>query len=346
LPSVEIDYKLSKTRNFDFNYNTSTLAPSVDQMSEAVDNTNPLQLSQGNAGLKQSYQNSFRLGYRDFNPETNRVFFIGLFGSVSQDYVANSVIRATTGPITGSNGQVLAAGQQLTRPVNLDGYYNFRSFFHYGRPVSLLKSNVGLMGAVGYNRTPGLNNNELNYASSPNFSLGVSLSSNISPKIDFTVSTNSTYNIVENSLQPQFNSNYFTQQTSLKYNWIIGKGLVYRTELNHQINSGLSEGYNSNYLLWNMSLGKKLFKSQQGEISLSVNDLLKQNVSVQRNILAQYVEDVQSSVLQRFFMLTFTYNLRNFSGGTAPANNNGDRNFPGPPAGGLPGSGTPPPPQG
>ena len=30
-----------------------------------------------------------------------------------------------------------------------------------------------------------------------------------------------------------------------------------------------------------------------------------------------YVEDVQSNVLQRYFMLTFTYNLRHFSEGTS-----------------------------
>jgi hypothetical protein len=64
-----------------------------------------------------------------------------------------------------------------------------------------------------------------------------------------------------------------------------------------------------------------VFKNQQGEISLSVNDLLKQNVSVQRNVEANYVEDVQSSVLQRFFMVTFSYNLRNYKGGEAPVMN-------------------------
>jgi len=346
LPAAEFEYKFSKTQNLDFNYSTSTNAPSVDQLQEVIDNTNPLQLTQGNANLDQTYQNNIRMGYRDFNLQTNRVFFVGLFGNVTQNYIANSIVRATNEPITLSNGLTLEEGQQLTRPVNLDGYWNLRSFFHYGLPVSFLKSNFGLQGSLGYTRTPGLNNEVLNYANTKNIGLGISLSSNISEKIDFNVSTNSSYNLVDNSLQAQLNNNYFIQNTNLKYNWIFGKGLVYRTELNHVINSGLSAGYDKNYLLWNMSLSKKLFRDQQGEISLSVNDLLKQNVSVQRNITAQYVEDVQSSVLQRFFMLTFTYNLRNFGGGNAePATN--DKNFPGPPAGGFPGGppaggGTPP----
>ncbi|MCC9136097.1 TonB-dependent receptor domain-containing protein [Pontibacter silvestris] len=340
LPSVQANYNFSKTRSFDFNYTTSTNAPSVDQLQGVIDNTNPLQLSSGNASLKQSYQHSFRTGYRNFDMETNRVFFIGFFGNITQDYIANSITRATNGDVTLSSGVVLEEGQQLTQSVNLDGYWNVRSFFHYGKPVNFISSNIGVHGNIGYTRTPGLNNGELNYTSSPNFGLGITLSSNISEKIDFTVSTNSTYNIVKYSLQPEQNSNYFLQNTSLKYNWIFWKGLVYRTELNHQLNSGLSAGYDNSYLLWNMSVSKKLFKNEQGEISLSVNDLLKQNVSVQRNLSAQYVEDVQASALQRYFMLTFTYNLRNFSSGSAPATPG--KNFPGPP----PGGGTPPPPNG
>jgi hypothetical protein len=83
----------------------------------------------------------------------------------------------------------------------------------------------------------------------------------------------------------------------------------------HQLNTGLSAGFNTNYMIWNMSIGKKIFANQRGEISLNVFDLLKQNISIRRNVTDIFVEDVQSNVLQRYFMLTFTYNLRHFSGG-------------------------------
>jgi vacuolar-type H+-ATPase subunit D/Vma8 len=66
-----------------------------------------------------------------------------------------------------------------------------------------------------------------------------------------------------------------------------------------------------------MGVGKKLLKDQKGELRLNVFDLLGQNQSIQRNVTERYVEDAQNMVLQRYFMLTFTYNLRNF--GTAAA---------------------------
>ena len=49
-----------------------------------------------------------------------------------------------------------------------------------------------------------------------------------------------------------------------------------------------------------------------GELKLSVFDLLKQNQSILRTVDARYIEDAQSQVLQQYFLLTFTYNLKNF----------------------------------
>jgi hypothetical protein len=43
-----------------------------------------------------------------------------------------------------------------------------------------------------------------------------------------------------------------------------------------------------------------------------VFDLLKQNQSISREVTANYIQDVQNKVLQQYFMLTFTYSLKNF----------------------------------
>jgi hypothetical protein len=56
-------------------------------------------------------------------------------------------------------------------------------------------------------------------------------------------------------------------------------------------------------------------------VKLSVFDLLKQNRSINRTVTESYTEDVQNQVLQQYFMLTFSYRLRNF-GVTARQRNN------------------------
>jgi hypothetical protein len=313
LPSAQLEYKFSKTRTLFLDYRADTDAPSVEDLQDVYDPSNTLQASIGNPDLEQSYQNRLMMRYRNFDQETNKVFFVFLMGSLTDNYIANSTFTIQE-PIRLSDEFELGQGARLIRPVNMDGYWNVRSFFNYGQPVNFINSNFNVNGGFGYARIPGLNNDQLNYANSSNFRLGVSLSSNISEKIDFNISTSSSYNLVKNTQFTQQNNNYFNQSSQLRYNWIFWKGLVYRTELNHQYNSGLSEGLENNFMLWNMSLSKKVFKNQKGEVSLSVNDLLNQNVSVQRNVRSDYIEDVQTNVLQRYLMLTFTYNIRNYSG--------------------------------
>ncbi|GAB3195825.1 hypothetical protein ABID22_001627 [Pontibacter aydingkolensis] len=325
LPSAEYEYKFTNSRNLNISLRTNTNMPSVEQLQGVLDISNTLQPRIGNPELDQDYQGRFNMRYRNFNPETNKVFFVGMFSSFTQNYIANSVYNIRnenyreTLPFKTSDAYTIPVGARLSRPVNLDGFVNVRSFFNYGQPINFISSNFNLNGSVGYSKIPGMIDGEVNYANTKTAGLGVNISSNISEKIDFNVSTFGNYNIVDNTLQTARNNNYYTQNTNLRYNWILWDGLVYRTELNHQYNSGLSAGVDNSYLLWNMSLGKKIFKNKQGEISLSVNDLLKQNVSIQRNIAADYIEDVQSTVLQRYFMFTFSYNLRKFkSGGNQP----------------------------
>ena len=103
--------------------------------------------------------------------------------------------------------------------MNLYGYWSVRSFFNYGQPINFISSNLNLNGSVGYSRTPGMIDEEINYANNTNFRAGLNLSSNISEKIDFNISTSSSFNLVDNTLLTQQNNNYFNQSTQLRLNW-------------------------------------------------------------------------------------------------------------------------------
>lgn len=312
LPSVEVEYEFTGSRNLRLDYRTRTEAPSVSDLQDVIDNSNPLHLRTGNPNLKQSYQNELSLRYKSFDPRTNKVFYARIEGSLTRNTIANSTFIANA-PIELGEGIILEKGSQLTRPVNLnEDNWDIVSYVNYGQPVQLIRSNLSLSGSIGYSSRPGMVNDQVNFSNSGNFGFGAHLSSNISEKVDFDISTRSRYHIVENTLRPRLNNNYFNQSTRLRGNLIFWKGVVFRTELNHRLNAGLAEEYDNNYILWNMSISKTLFDSQRGEVSLSVNDLLKQNNSIDRNVTELYVEDERSNVLQQFFMLSFTYSIRHF----------------------------------
>ncbi|HTE07859.1 MAG TPA: outer membrane beta-barrel protein, partial [Flavitalea sp.] len=93
-------------------------------------------------------------------------------------------------------------------------------------------------------------------------------------------------------------------------------GWFIQTDINNQRYSGLTDGFNQSFWLWNVNAGKKILKNQKGELRLGVFDLLKQNRSISRTTTETYIEDLQTTVLQQYFMLTFSYRLRNFGGGS------------------------------
>lgn len=311
LPMAMYSYRASKTDNLRIFYRSRTNLPTIGQLQNVIDNSNPLQLTTGNPNLKQSVSHSLNMRFSKSNTEKATVLFLLLGGEYGDDYITNATYLANSGhPIFGELG--IEDGAQLEAPVNLEGYWNARSLVTYGFPLKKIKSNLNLNVSSNYSRIPGQINDDINYSNNTTSGLGLVLSSNVSEKVDFTIGSNSSYIIVRNSLQTALNSQYFNQFTQVKFNWIFGKGFVFQTDFQHQFYAGLLDEDDQNYLLWNIGIGKKLFKNERGDLRLTVFDILNQNRSIQRNVTDVYIEDVETQVLQRYLMLTFTYQLRNF----------------------------------
>ena len=311
LPSAQLQYKFSQKNNLRINYRTSNNAPNIDQLQDVINNSNSLQLSTGNPGLKQDYQQNLNIRYSGVNVDKASSTFILLGGNYSNNYIGNSTLIANQ-DTTVYNGIFLQRGSQIIRPVNLDGYFSLRSFINYTFPIKLIKTNLSVNLSGNYNNVPGLINTTINYAKTATGSLGLVFSSNISEKFDFTLSSNSSYSNINNSLQTSSNTTYFFQSSKLKMTANPWKGLVLQTEYSNMYYSGLTSSFNQSISLWNAAIGYKFLKNKQAEFRFSVYDLLNQNNSVSRTNTESYIQDSQTNVLNRYYMLTFTYNFKKY----------------------------------
>lgn len=311
LPNAMFNYRFSNAKNLRIFYRTNTNAPSISQLQNVVDNSNPLFLRSGNPNLKQDYQHSLSMRYGATNTKTARSFFVFANVGITKDYIANATYLPKK-DTTLINDVIVAPGSQLSMPVNMDGYFSGRTFVTYGFPIALIKSNLNLNGGVNYNRIPTLINSSTNLANNYTMNGGLTVGSNISEKIDFSVSYSGNYTIVKNSLQKQSDNTYYFQNTSLKFNWLFGKGFVFNTNLNHSLYTGLSQSFNQSFLLWNASFGYKFFKDRSLEAKVSVYDILNQNRAINRTVTETYIEDSHTNVLRQYFMLNLTYTLRKF----------------------------------
>jgi outer membrane receptor protein involved in Fe transport len=311
LPSAQFQYKFSPKKNLRINYRTSNNAPSIDQLQDVINNTNALQLSTGNPELKQDFQQNLNMRYSGVNTVKATSFFALLGANYSSNYIGNSTLIANQ-DTTVYNSVFLKKGSQIIRLVNLDGYFSLRSFINYTFPIKKIKTNLSLNVSGNYNNVPGLINTQINYAKTATGGLGLVLSSNISEKIDFTISSNSSYSNINNTLQSSSNTTYFSQNSKLKITFNPWKGLILQSEYSNMYYAGLTSAYNQSISLWNAGIGYKFLKNKQAEFRLTVYDLLNQNNSVARTNTDSYIQDSQTNVLNRYYMLTFTYNFKKY----------------------------------
>ncbi len=308
LPNAMLMYRISQNTNLRFFFRTRTSAPSINQLQNVTDNTNPLQLTTGNPDLKEESSDVLITRFSHSNAKHSGTFFAMFFLTKTQNYISNSIIIAEK-DTTLSNGIVLNQGSQFSQPVNLSGYWNFRTFLNYGFPIHFLYSNLNINSGFTYSRTPGLINNTTNISNEYNFTEGFVLGSNISKAIDFTIGYNANFDQLVNQIQPDLNNHYFYQTVNLDLSLTFWHGLVFRNNLIQQLYSGLSSNNNQTYYLWNMAIGKKIFKDHRGEFALSAYDILKQNSSINRTVTNTYLEDQTNQVLTRYFLLTFSYKI-------------------------------------
>ncbi len=325
LPNVMWRKKISNYSNIRLFYRANTNFPSVTQLQDVLNLTNPIRVSIGNPNLKQSYTHFLNARYTYTNTKTQNSFFANLFLQTANDFIttgttilkADTVIQKST----------ILTGSQLSKPINVDGYKNIRTLFTYSMPIKKLKTTANLSAGYNYSSLPGIVNAVKTMTTTNTFNTGLVLASNINEYVDFNVSYNVNFNNSSTNTTNATATKYTNQVAGAQLNLLNKKGWFLQNDVNGNVYSGLADGFNQRFWLWNAALGKKIFKKQSGELKLSVFDLLKQNQSIVRTINSDYIEDVQTNVLQQYFMLTFTYKLKNIGKATATQNNRegGDR---------------------
>jgi hypothetical protein len=326
LPRAQVEYSFTKQKRLRAFYRTSTNAPSVTQLQSVLDNSDELRLQSGNPNLKQTFRQMMFVNYNQTSLDKGVTFFARLGGTTTMDGITSYTITNTsrdtvfTDENTGNEIE-LPKGSQYTTYRNVNGYYGLSSSATLGVPIGFMRSNLNLTAELNFENQPGFVDGEKNTARTIMPIGGATLSSNISEKIDFTLSYRARYENVKNTLANNDNNNYFRHTANFSGTWVTWQDITLRGTATYEQDRRLSTDYNQEFLRIDASLGKKFLKSKNAELRLSVFDLLNQAKNYNRNVTAEYIEDSRSNILTRYFMLPFVYSLRNFRGQQPPREN-------------------------
>ena len=302
LPNARLQYNFTRFKSFSLSYATSTNQPGMAQLQPVPDNSNPLNIKNGNPDLKQEYNHAVQANLNLTSPYKNKNLFLFL------------TAQATKNKIVNYDSINLQTGIRTTKPVNVNGVYNISSNISYSMPVHFLKGSVEISSDTRINQGKQLINSitgQILTNTIKTFSLGpdVRIDMNPTDKLSIGVGAGFNYNKTKYSQQAAQNNTYLSQEYNTSVDWQLPKGFFFATDFIYTINSQRAVGFNTKVPLWNASISKQMLKLNRGELKFSARDLLNKSIGISRNTSNSYIEDSRVLTLRRFFLLSFTYSL-------------------------------------
>lgn len=312
--NVNARLNLNRQNMLNVSASSSTSNPSITQLQDVTDVSSLSNITSGNPNLKPTFSNSARANYVYSNIAGGRTFMVSANYSNTLNSIVDSLVINQPDFIIPATGEKLGAGNQFVKPVNLDGRWSASGNISYGFPVNFIKSNFTINGGASISESPSIINGDVNTMQTVTYNGGVQVGSNINEFVDFTIRYNGSYSISSNSseLRARNNNEYMSQSASAQLRWIFWKGITFTGNVSYSQYKGITTDYNTETTLINIYFGKKLFKSQRGELSIGVNDLLDQNKAFSRSVSATSISNSTSMVMGRYVAVQFIYNLRSF----------------------------------
>jgi hypothetical protein len=300
LPGVNINWK-----ELYFNYSVSVSPPGITDLQPVPDSTNSLFIQNGNPNLKPITSNSLNLNF--FKNIAEKSLFISAYAS--GNFRNNAITRSRV---------VQANGVQISTPVNVDGVHDLYTNFNINKQYKLKKNFQYTLGAgynISYNRNYLIVNGRKSFVTTTDIGPTANGSLNWMDKIEWNINYYMGFN------RSKYESEAFTDlkvdrrslRTELVLRW--PKHIVWESSLNYTHNPVTAPGVQQNIALLNGGVTLVFLKDDKGQLKLSGFDLLDQNVSVYRYNTENQIIDRQTNILQRYFLATFTYNIRSFKGG-------------------------------
>ncbi len=296
LPSARFQYNFTKFKSFAISYTASTNQPTITQLQPVPDNSNPLNIREGNPDLKQEYNHSFNGHLNLISPFKNRNFFLFFNGQLTKNKITNYDL-------------IDQYGVKRVKPVNVNGVYNLGGQIMYNRPVRFLKGSVEVGSSARFAKTKQFINTEGNTILTTSYGPFIRLDMNPANKLNITAGAAIEHNRSTYSLQSALNNTYLSQDYNAGIDWELPKRFFFSTDFMYTINTQRSAGFNYKVPLWNASISKQMLKFNRGDLKFAVRDLLNKNIGINRSSNSNYIEDSRVLNLRRFFSISFTYSL-------------------------------------
>lgn len=304
-PTANFRWKLSDRGQMRFEYRGRTSQPSMSQLLPITDNTNPLNISQGNADLKPSFTQDFNWRYNDYFERHQRFIFANVNFSTTSNQVAN---RVEYNPLTGGS---------ISRPENISGQWSIGGRFVMNTAIDTLgRFNLNTNTSLNYDHSVGYLYRDR--VTSKNYTNTTTIGERLGGSfrndwLEFEVNGGINYVHAVNHLQSQLNLDTWTFSYGFNTNIQMPWGMQLHTDLGMNSRRGYDDSsLNTNELLWNAQISQSFLTGKPLTVSLQFYDILNQQSNLTRTINAMSSTDNEYKSINSYAMLHVIYRLNLF----------------------------------
>ncbi|MEN9349682.1 MAG: hypothetical protein RL372_660 [Bacteroidota bacterium] len=297
IPSATFNFTPKQQKKFVLSYIGTTQNPTLLQIQPIIDNTDPLNITVGNANLKQSFTNRFSFNYNSFKVMKSK--YVQLSGSFSN-----------TDNAIATSSRIDAFGKSINQYVNVDGNYNYGVGFYYD--FELFKGinfgmNTGINGGRYNNIVNGIKNTNDNVSTR----FGISFSQWGDKKINFWTNFDASNNKTVSSIRPGASTNFWTYGNNANIQLKFKKAKFFidlSTDITVYQKTAAFPNQRNIYLV-HPSMRKVISKNDKWEAKLMVYDLFNQNQFVNRNITSNFISETTNNGIRRYALFSIIYNF-------------------------------------
>jgi hypothetical protein len=206
----------------------------------------------------------------------------------------------------------LPNGQTESKSINVK---NADFLFYYGGmglPLNKLLKDLRLDVNINGNFTATENyiNDQQNI--SKNTGIGTDFTLRYSgDSLNFDLGAGFDYNAPNNTLATLTNQPYTVYNFRASVDWTLPYRWFVKTDATYNKNTGLTSGYNLNFVIWNASIQRSFLKTGNLYLGIEAYDILNQNISNFREVNNNVIVDQRINVIRRYFMLKMTLKFNN-----------------------------------
>ena len=318
-PSINYRYRFDRQKSIQFTLRTNTSQPSMEDMMDITDDSNPLNIRKGNPGLLPTLRNTAEANYQNYITETQKT--INLRVSL-ENSLRNVTQKTDYDPTTGVS---------VTQPINMDGFWTNWSAstnltYNQTIPNTKWRYNASANGSYrhqeSYMRTgsigqynPGAGTGGTAVLSSTNtISAGENASVTYRNQwLEVTANGRFTYNHSENNQRQNQNMDTYTfsygGRANARLPW---RNLNFGTDLTMQSRRGYSGSYNRNDLIWNANASFSFLKGNAGTLQIQYYDILNDESNVTRSVSTTGRTDTKNNSIHSYIMVHFILRVNVF----------------------------------